>query len=37
VFFKNPEPLKRRHPQLYEQLAAFYHQNPATQRLRSSQ
>jgi Mlc titration factor MtfA (ptsG expression regulator) len=29
MFFEKPEPLKRRHPQLYEQLALFYHQDPA--------
>lgn len=29
MFFEKPEPLKRRHPDLYEQLAFFYHQDPA--------
>jgi Mlc titration factor MtfA (ptsG expression regulator) len=29
VFFEKPEPLKRRHPELYEQLALFYRQDPA--------
>jgi Mlc titration factor MtfA (ptsG expression regulator) len=29
VFFEKPEPLKRRHPALYEQLALFYRQDPA--------
>jgi len=29
LFFEKPEALQRRHPQLYEQLAAFYHQDPA--------
>jgi hypothetical protein len=29
VFFEKPEPLKRRHPELYEQLSLFYRQDPA--------
>ncbi len=29
VFFEKPEPFKRRHPELYEQLALFYRQDPA--------
>ena len=29
MFFERPEPLRRRHPQLYEQLALFYRQDPA--------
>ncbi len=29
VFFEKPEPLKRRHPELYEQLALFYRRDPA--------
>jgi Mlc titration factor MtfA (ptsG expression regulator) len=28
AFFEKPEQLKRRHPQLYEQLALFYRQDP---------
>ncbi len=29
LFFEKPAALKRRHPELYEQLAAFYQQDPA--------
>jgi MtfA peptidase len=29
VFFAKPGPFKRRHPELYEQLALFYRQDPA--------
>jgi hypothetical protein len=29
VFFEKPEPVKRRHPELYDQLALFYRQDPA--------
>jgi hypothetical protein len=29
VFFEKPEPLKRLHPELYEQLQRFYAQDPA--------
>jgi Mlc titration factor MtfA (ptsG expression regulator) len=29
-FFEKPEPLRRRHPALYEQLQVFYQQDPAT-------
>jgi Mlc titration factor MtfA (ptsG expression regulator) len=29
MFFEKPRPLKRRHPDLYEELAAFYRQDPA--------
>jgi MtfA peptidase len=29
VFFAKPVPFKRRHPELYEQLALFYRQDPA--------
>ena len=29
MFFEKPRPLKRRHPELYEELAAFYRQDPA--------
>jgi Mlc titration factor MtfA (ptsG expression regulator) len=29
TFFEQPEPLKRRHPRLYEQLVLFYRQDPA--------
>lgn len=30
AFFEQPVPLKRRHPELYGQLAAFYQQDPAS-------
>jgi Mlc titration factor MtfA (ptsG expression regulator) len=30
VFFERPERMKREHPALYEQLAAFYRQDPAS-------
>lgn len=30
MFFEKPRPLKRRHPELYEELAAFYRQDPAS-------
>jgi len=32
IFFERPKKLKCRHPELYEQLALFYHQDPAAQR-----
>ena len=31
-FFVAPEDTRREHPQLYERLAAFYGQDPATER-----
>jgi MtfA peptidase len=31
AFFETPKRLKRKHPELYEQLAAFYRQDPATE------
>jgi Mlc titration factor MtfA (ptsG expression regulator) len=30
IFFEKPVQLKRRHPELYEQMRAFYRQDPAT-------
>jgi Mlc titration factor MtfA (ptsG expression regulator) len=30
MFFEKPQQLKKRHPDLYEELAAFYKQDPAT-------
>jgi Mlc titration factor MtfA (ptsG expression regulator) len=30
MFFEKPRAMRRRHPQLYEELAAFYKQDPAT-------
>ncbi|MDP2305153.1 MAG: zinc-dependent peptidase [Pseudomonadota bacterium] len=30
AFFERPRPLRARHPELYEQLAAFYKQDPAS-------
>jgi len=30
TFFENPVQLKQRHPRLYEQLALFFRQDPAT-------
>jgi Mlc titration factor MtfA (ptsG expression regulator) len=30
AFFERPDALRRRHPQLYEELASFYQQDPAT-------
>jgi Mlc titration factor MtfA (ptsG expression regulator) len=29
-FFENPAPLRRKHPELYEELKAFYRQDPMT-------
>ena len=29
MFFEKPRPMKRRHPELYDELAAFYRQDPA--------
>jgi Mlc titration factor MtfA (ptsG expression regulator) len=28
-FFEKPKELQKQHPQLYEELKNFYHQNPA--------
>jgi len=33
VFFERPRRLKRKHPELYEQLRDFYRQDPAEQRV----
>jgi len=30
MFFEKPRAMKRRHPELYEELAGFYHQDPAS-------
>jgi Mlc titration factor MtfA (ptsG expression regulator) len=30
TFFERPQQMKKRHPELYEQLAAFYRQDPAS-------
>jgi Mlc titration factor MtfA (ptsG expression regulator) len=30
MFFEKPRAMKRRHPELYGELAAFYKQDPAT-------
>ena len=30
MFFEKPRALKRRHPELYAELATFYRQDPAT-------
>ncbi|MGB0066813.1 MAG: zinc-dependent peptidase, partial [Isosphaeraceae bacterium] len=29
-FFEKPIPLRRKHPQLYEELKAYYRQDPAS-------
>ncbi len=31
MFFEKPVALRKRHPELYEELAGFYHQDPATE------
>ena len=34
-FFEKPEQLKGQYPELYEELALFYQQDPAVARVRS--
>lgn len=36
AFFEKPRALRAKHPELYEQLAAFYQQDPAARRERSA-
>ncbi len=35
-FFEKPDKLQRKHPELYEQFKAFYHQDPAARNLHAS-